>query len=184
MEANRSPSVPSFEGKVTLCIIPAQIYVQKILDILKGLVENGRKEGVYVSVNRTSDAMIALFEQRSIPEEGVSFVDCVSPMIGINPVKVKKFKLVDPGNLTDISIAIADLVKEMSIQSRFLFFDSLTTLMVYNMDIAVQRFSHTLTAKMRALGFTVVLVSIEKEVGEHVLKTLYQFVDQAYEVKE
>ncbi len=183
MEPDWDPSVPSFTRKIILCIVSARMYVQTILDILKSLADE-KMEGIYVSINRTSDAMIELFEQRGIPVERISIVDCVSPMVGITPSKTKKFKLVDPGSLTDINIAIADFMKEVGAQSKFLFFDSLTTLMIYNTDIAVQKFSHILTAQMRAKGLTTVLASIEKEVGGHVLKTLCQFVDQTYEVRE
>lgn len=169
-------------GVVKLYIIPSRRFLDVVLTVLEELVKSKGMYGIYVSANRTAEVLYSLFRKMDINVNRVRVVDCVSCMVGLPPLE--NAVLVDsPSNLTEISIAVERAVRDIQNENKFLFLDSLSTLIVYNSDGAVEKFSHALTSRMKNLGFEVILASIEAEISKRVIDTVSQFVDEVKEVK-
>ena len=60
---------------------------------------------------------------------------------------------------------------------KFLFFDSLNTLLLYNEVRTVARFIHFLSGKMRVWKVKGIIVSLKKKGNEELIKELTQFCD-------
>jgi len=69
-------------------------------------------------------------------------------------------------------------------QDRFIFFDSLSTLLVYNQSKSVTKFAHFLTGKMREWKIKGVLISLQKNTDERLIAQVSQFCDRIIEVKK
>ena len=62
-------------------------------------------------------------------------------------------------------------------EKKFLFFDSLSTLLIYNKPITVAKFIHFLSGKMRMWRVKGIIISLEKESDKELLSELSQFCD-------
>ena len=68
-------------------------------------------------------------------------------------------------------------------EDRFIFFDSLSTLLIYNQSKSVSKFAHFLTGKMREWKIKGVLISLQKNIDENLIAQVSQFCDRIIEVK-
>jgi len=82
-----------------------------------------------------------------------------------------------PKNLSDISLAMDQAVTSLPGKEKFLFFDSLNTLLIYNDVKTVARFIHFLAGKMRAWKVRGIIVSLQKKGNEDLINELTQFCD-------
>jgi hypothetical protein len=87
-----------------------------------------------------------------------------------------------PESLTELSIAINESVKNKGSKNRFIFFDSLSTLLLYNQAGTVTKFAHFLLGKMKTDCVETIVISLEKEMDEKMINQLSVFVDKVIKV--
>ena len=59
----------------------------------------------------------------------------------------------------------------------FLFFDSLSTLLLYNETKTVAKFAHFLVTRLRILELDGIVFAVEKDMDREVIRALAQFCD-------
>lgn len=89
-----------------------------------------------------------------------------------------------PENLTDISSSIWESLKAHPEKKTVVFFDSITTLLLYNDNVTVARFIHFITGKMRSWGVSGVLLSTKSPSDEFLLSHTSQFSDGVIDLTE
>lgn len=82
-----------------------------------------------------------------------------------------------PENLSDIAVAMEQAVMAIQSEDKFLFFDSLNTLLLYNKAITVAKFIHFLSTKMRTWKVKGIIVSLHKDKDKELIDELSQFCD-------
>ncbi len=108
----------------------------------------------------------------------VIFIDAVSKTAGGEIKKTKACLFIgSPENLSDISMAMDQAVRAVPSKEKFLFFDSLNTLLIYNDPTTVAKFIHFLSSKMRAWQVKGIIVSLEKQSDKELINELSQFCD-------
>ncbi|MBN2127351.1 MAG: hypothetical protein JW703_03075 [Candidatus Diapherotrites archaeon] len=170
------------EHTVSVVLSKAQNYFSSVTELIKKLVNEQKLTGVYVSLNRPAETIITSFEQKGIDLSSLIFIDGVTKNSG-NKGKAKNTIFVDsPKNLTDLGIALTQAVNGIKTENKFVFFDSISTLLVYNSFDKSSKFAHFLALKMRDWKVKGMILSLEKESDSEMLEQMKMFVDNVIEV--
>jgi KaiC/GvpD/RAD55 family RecA-like ATPase len=164
---------------IVLILASARDYHRANIELLRYMVHTKRSPGVYVTINKPFSTMKKILEKENIDTRMMIFIDAITKPAGGQAEKVENcLYLGSPENLTDISVAMTEATRSIPAEQKFVFFDSLTTLLLYNNMGTVARFAHFLTGKMRSWGVEGFLISVEKETDEAFISQLSQFCDK------
>ena len=170
------------EGKISLYMVKAEGYVKTNTGILKQLINEDKLFGIYITVNRPYHNLISILKDNKINTDNLFVIDAITLSTGGHPSDEKNCIFLDsPTNLTDITIALRQAVDVLKDKKKFIFFDTLSTLLIYNQSNSVIKFAHFLTGRMREWDTTGVILSIEKEMNETLINQLTQFCDTKVE---
>jgi len=172
------------EKYIVMITVNATDYLTVNLEILRYLCNKRRLHGIYVGVNRPYRSMIKIMKNNGIYTDNIFFVDCISAIVGDTPFRTERCLFTSPEDLTDLAVLIDQWVRNLPQEDKFLFLDSLSTLLIYNSIGTVAQFSHFLTGKMRMWGLNGVFVSLEKESNPEILDKISQFCDKIINISE
>ena len=165
--------VKSLKDYILLITVDAKSYKKTAIDVVKFLSEQNIP-GVYVTLNKPYEII-----QRNLADKGVDtrlviFIDAASRT---EAKKVENCLYIgSPEKLSDLSVAMDQAVKALP-EDKFLIFDSLNTLAIFNKPATMARFVHFLTAKMREWKVKGIIITLEKETEAALLDELTQFSD-------
>jgi KaiC/GvpD/RAD55 family RecA-like ATPase len=163
---------------IALVLVDAKSYQSKSINLIKQFTEKENVPGVYVTLNKPFDTMQRILEEDGIDTRKIIFIDGVTKIAGGRMGKTHNCLFIgSPEKLSDIGMALDQAVRSIPSNEKFVFFDSLSTLLLYNKSGTVGRFSHFLTGKMRVWKVKGILISLEKESDEILINELTQFCD-------
>ncbi len=167
---------------IALATVPASSYNKTNLQIIKNLTEEQKTPGVYVTLNKPYSTMVENFKKNKIDNRMIIFVDCVTKLSDSDLKKTKGCLYIgSPEKLSDISIAMDQAVRAIPTNEKFVFFDSLSTLLMYNKSETVAKFIHFLATKMRIWKVKGIIISLEKE-NKELIDKLTQVCDIVQEI--
>jgi KaiC/GvpD/RAD55 family RecA-like ATPase len=176
-EEKFNEKVKNLNEYVALAAVDAKTYQAANLAIVKDLVNNKNIPGVYVTLNKPFKVMKKIFEDQKIDTRMVIFIDALTKTSeGVKKTDECLF-IGAPDNLTDISIAMDQAVRALPQNQRFLFFDSLSTLLLYNNADTVARFIHFMAGKMHEWKVKGIIVTLRKKKDKELINELMQFCD-------
>jgi len=162
---------------VALATVNAKDYQKTNIEIIRHLTGTDNIPGVYVTLNKPFKTMQKLLKEEKIDTGMIIFIDAVSKAGG----EIKKTKdclfIGSPENLSDIAVAMDQAVMAIQSNKKFLFFDSLNTLLLYNKATTVAKFIHFLAGKMRTWKVKGIIVSLHKDKDKELIEELSQFCD-------
>ncbi|MBU0470739.1 MAG: hypothetical protein KKA62_03870 [Nanoarchaeota archaeon] len=162
---------------VALAIVDANKYQKTNIKIIKELVNEGTP-GVYVTLNLSYDTIKEIFKKEKINLNQVIFIDAVTKTLGGKTKKTKDCLFIGgPRNLSDISIAMDQAIMAIPKKNKFLFFDSLSTLLLYNNVGVVAKFIHFLSGKMRVWKVKGIIISLRRKQDQDLIEELQGFCD-------
>lgn len=147
-----------------------------LMDILAS--KNGMG-GVYLSITKPSESIIAAITESGIDSRDIFFIDCISLMAGkMQAEKSDKVVYVEnPSSLEEISMYLDRMLDRVVSPNKFLFLDSVSSLLIYNTDKSVKEFTHYLINKIRLEQLMGVILTIEKKEAEDLVRTLTPMCD-------
>jgi len=128
---------------------------------------------LYVTLNNSHCSTLKYLGSKNIDTKKIFFIDNVEDEKGCgakNCMFLGRNK-----SLTALSLAITEVVNENKIQS--IFFDSVTTLLIYNNPETTERFIHFFVNKIKNAGILLVMVSVEDEKTKKIIPILSQLCD-------
>lgn len=162
---------------VALATIEAKSYQETNLEIIRHLTENEDIPGVYVTLNKPFETIKGVMKKAKIDTRMVIFIDGVTKLAGGEIQKKENCLFIgSPEKLSDISIAMDQAVLALP-DEKFVFFDSLSILLLYNHPKTVAKFIHFLASKMRVWRVRGIIVSLRKKEDDSLIKELLQFCD-------
>lgn len=168
---------------VALATVSAKEYQQTNIAIVSYLTAVQKTPGVYVTLNKPFARMFELLQQNSVATEMIIFIDAVTKTAGGSLERTNRCLYIgNPENLSDISMAMDQAVQALPGKERFLFFDSLDTLLLYNKSATVAKFIHFLAGKMRVWKVKGIIISLSKESNKELIEDLTQFCDITMEL--
>lgn len=164
---------------IALVLVNAKNYQEKVIDLIKELTEKQNTPGVYVTLNKPFETAQRILEDAGIDTRKMIFIDGVTKTAGGAIAKTHNCLYIgSPEKLNDIGMALDQAVRSIPSENKFVFFDSLSTLLLYNKSGTVGRFSHFLTGKMRVWKVKGIIISLEKESDPVLINELTQFCDK------
>jgi len=134
----------------------------------------------YVSLNKPHETLMSIFKGCGINTGGIVFVDCVAAGAKKPASVCKVFFVPSPNALTDLNIAINNVVKEE--RAKVILFDSLSTILVYQEPSIVIKFSHSIISSLRSAKVKGVFTCLKEDIGNELVKDLSMFVDKIVEL--
>lgn len=171
-----------FKEFVALATVSAKDYQKTNMDMVRHLTEELDAPGVYVTLNKPYSAMLAHLKRAKIDTRLIIFIDAITKLTGAKLRKEKNCLFIgSPENLSDISIAMDQAVSSLPGSNKFLFFDSLNTLLIYNNVGTVLKFIHFLAGKMRVWKVKGIIISLKKKSNKELIDELTQFCDITFD---
>ena len=167
--------IKSLKDYILLITVDAKNYQKTVIDVVRSLVNEQGIPGVYVTLNRPYDIMQRTLLSNGIDARLIIFIDAASR------TEAKKIEnclyIGSPEKLSDLSVAMDQAIKALPTAEKFLIFDSLNTLAIFNKPGTIARFIHFLTGKMREWKIKGVIITLEKETEQALLDEITQFSD-------
>lgn len=172
------------EGSIYLIITTAKTIMKTNLDVLKVLINQGLF-GLYVTINQPYITLQNLFNREGIDLNRLFFIDCITQTAGGRAERTSNCLFINsPSSLTELGIALTQAIQAMPPGKKFIFLDALSTLLIYNEAGTIAKFSHFLINKIKLLGLTGVVMSVEKEMDERLLTQIEQFCDKVIDLTQ
>ena len=162
--------------KTILYILNPEKYFENVVKIFRGMAD---LHVIYVTTNKPYTHIMNIFKQEGLAVEKIFFVDCISKeVLNTLPAETENCMFVEgPQDIVGISFAINAGIEHMP-GDKILFFDSLSTLLMYNDEFVVGRFSNFIVNKLRANGVSGVILALESDFEKDILKNVQSFVDE------
>jgi hypothetical protein len=139
----------------------------KIVKVVKGLEGI---PGIYISLNKTQKSTEAILKKNGVRTEKLFFIDCVTTE------KTRDDVLhIPPTQLDLLGAAAQEFIKDIK-GNKFLIIDALSTLLIYNNENDVARFTRELTEYASRNDVKIFAFS-PKTKGEELLGKIFNFFD-------
>ncbi len=118
---------------ITLVKTSSSRYQSTNLTIMEALVNDHGLPGVYVTVNKPYTTITRLLDDNDIDPTRLFFIDAISKDMNAKRKDEDNVIFVEsPQRLTDTSIVMTEAVQGMTDKEKFVFFDSMSVLTIYN----------------------------------------------------
>jgi hypothetical protein len=170
-----SESLEGLEKPVVLALIDPIRYQDAVIDLLRYFTGKTSR-GIYVNLNKPYAVLTKTFEKAGIASNSLFFVDGITnvPAMEEDSCHVALGSGID---LSNLCIGISRAVNKIS-EEKFIFLDSLSTLLIYNDPKTVAKFAHLLTEKMRRWNTAGSLLTVEMNSERDVVSQMAPFCDK------
>lgn len=167
------------KGKGIYIIVPKPSdYNEVDMILISYLTKKLQFPGIFVSLNTEYFKILEMMKMKGIDTSKLFFIDAVSKMTNktIKNNDTTSF-ISSPGSLTELSLLLNNLINTGKF--KFLFLDSLSTLLIYNDLKTAEQFSHYLVSRLRNSNTIGIITSIAKEDSrEALLDFIVQLCDK------
>ena len=184
MTLGKMAEISSMEdGSVVLILTSAEKYMENIISVLKTLVNKKKYPCIYVTINKPYQVLLNVLKKSEIDTDKIFFIDLISKMTRIETAGAKDCLFINsPDSLTELSIAITESARNLPGKNKFIFLDSLSTMLIYNQTGTVTKFAHFLIGKMKTEAIEMVIISLEKEMDPKLVSQISTLVDKVIKV--
>ena len=172
------------EKKLFLVMSAADKLKMKNIEIIRELVLK-KHPVMVVTTNQPSAMLVKNYESEGIDVSQIYFVDAITKYaLGKVPSDVKNCKFVNnPANITDIGIAITEILHKFPDEKPCILFDSVSTMLIYIPSINISKFIHFVTSKLRLLDSPGIFLAVEKSLDPLLMTQLVTFVDEVIDAE-
>jgi len=170
---------------VVLFIVSGKKFHETNMTILKSLMQAKEYMGIYITISKPYEVLVRQLKKEKIDVSRLYFIDAISKSV-YDKIETTEncIYIPSPQSLTDLAIVISRIVEMMKKrENKFLFLDSLSTLLMYNKPEIVAQFAHFLVTRLRRVGLIGIIISIEKQIDEKLLYLLVEICDKIWEVE-
>ena len=147
------------------------------LDAVKMLIEDKQK-GIIISANRPFSNVINLYKKNNIDTSRLFFIDLVSQSQSENLTKSNNVVYIEHvSDLTSISISLVKAIETIK-GRKFVFIDSITTMLIHNNEHSLARFVHGILTRLRIDGVNGVMMLLENKESNEIRAEIAQLCDK------
>lgn len=157
-------------------------YYRTMLATIDYLVNTLEYGGVYVSSTRPVSDIKIQMEAIGIKIDDIHFVDSVIYLVGGKPEDEKTAYVESPSMLETIMLKLDWQLKQVKSQDKFVFFDSINGLSIYNEDKLLMEFIHVFSNNMRLRDIYTVLISVREQTPPRIDSSLHLNCDDVIAV--
>ncbi|MCX6699084.1 MAG: hypothetical protein NTV68_04020 [Methanomicrobiales archaeon] len=166
------------DNRIVLLLADSRKLKQTNTAVISELTRNGYNV-LIVSVTLPNIVVRRTYEAAEIDLAKIYVVDAVTrysdgPTVPNDP-HCKYIS--NPGNLTDIGIAITEWIKPLPGEKKCLFVDDISTMLLYSPSITISKFIHFITNKLRLFDVAGVFLAVEKGLDPALFSQISTFTD-------
>lgn len=162
-------------SQIMVLVMPEERYVERLVGVVKDILSLGESV-CYVSLNRPYTSLLSVFESEGIDASKIHFIDAITRTAKI-PEECSECDFVSsPGALTELSVSVSNAIEGG--EYKFIIFDSLSTLLVYESDTTIAKFVHFLMAKVRVAGCSALFTCLKQDYDSVLIKDINMFADK------
>ncbi len=166
-------------NQTLLLLVPSTEYNDVVVDVAKQLSDASVG---YVTLNKTFDSLKDLFKKRGVNIENILFIDAITKTIKKAESSTKGCYFVSsPSALTELSLAIDKFLRH---EFKYLVFDSITNLLIYQSKVPVSKFLSNLVNKIRETETKAVFYALSIKEQEALIKESSMFVDKVIDLEK
>ena len=171
------------EKGIVLFFVDTSNYADQNMRILNTFLTSKDFSCIYVTLDRPYSYLNNLLKGNGVETNRFFFIDCATKVISGTEGSENVVFLQTPQNLTKLDLFITRAIESMPpAEKRFIFFDSLSTLLIYNPFSTVAQFIHHLTNTARIMDISMALISVKQAQYAELVSTLGRFCDTTIEV--
>jgi hypothetical protein len=173
-------------NSVVLFIIDAKKYHEIHPKLLHTIIEEKAFAGIYITVNKPYDVLVNYLKENGIKTDNIFFIDTISKAVSEDIRMTENCLFIpSPSRLTDLAIALSQALEGMEKkENKFIFIDSVSTLLIYNPFDVIAKFIHFIISRLRLFGLVGIMISIEKQIDEKMINILIEMCDDVVEVRK
>jgi hypothetical protein len=166
------------QKKIFLILASPGTIRERNIEIIREISTRGYHT-VVITTNFPYSVLSKLYVQSGISLGSVSFIDAVTRnSIGSaeNIPGVVRY-INNPANLTDMGIAVTEVLKDQSGKKVCIMYDSVSTMLIYLSSANISKFVHFVTNKLRLMDVSGIFLAVEKGLDPMLMTQLTTFVD-------
>lgn len=166
------------EEKLFLVLSSADMLKKNNAHIIQTLIGKGYRV-VVITTNQPSVVLKKHYSTDGIDISRVSFIDAITKYaLGKIPPGQEDCRFINsPSNLTDLGIAITEVLHSLANEKTCLLFDSVSTMLIYLPSTNISKFIHFITSKLRLVDAAGIFLAVEKGLDPLLLTQLTTYVD-------
>ena len=137
--------------------------------------------GIIVSANRPYINLIANYERNKIDTNKVYILDLISKNQNADEPADNVMFIKNASSLTDISLSINEHIKKLE-GKKFVFIDSITTMLIHNEPYVFARFIHSIFTRMRLNCIGGIMISMTDRTNREVRAEIAQLCDKVIKI--
>jgi len=151
---------------------------ERNIEIIRELSAFGY-HSVVITTNFPYRVLRKLYEQGGVDLAKVSFIDAVThnSFGSAENIPGTVRYISNPANLTDMGIAVTEVLKEHHNAKVCILYDSISTMLIYLPSPSISKFIHFVTTKLRLMDISGVFLAVEKGLDPMLMTQLTTFVD-------
>lgn len=171
------------EDKLFLVLSSADMLKKNNAQIIQTLIGRGYRV-VVITTNQPSAVLKKHYYTDGIDITRVSFIDAITKYaLGKIPPGQEDCRFINsPSNLTDLGIAITEVLHSLAGEKTCLLFDSVSTMLIYLPSTNISKFIHFITSKLRLVDAAGIFLAVEKGLDPLLLTQLTTYVDDTIDM--
>lgn len=134
---------------------------------------------IIVTVNQPYRVLVKSFVREGIPPDRIYVIDAVTQYSGGSCEPGPNVRYVtNPANLTDLGIAITEIIRQVPGARTCVVFDSVSMLLIHIPSATASKFLHFVVNKLKLSEIAGIFLSVEKGLDPVILSQMSAFVDR------
>ncbi len=156
---------------------PENIHLMNIA-VLKKILAQGCTP-LIITVNQPYKVLTRTYLREGIDTSKIHVIDAVTQYSGGTGDENPRVKYVNnPSNLTDLGIAITEVLKHMPETKKCIMFDSVSMLLIHIPSVTASKFFHFVVNKLKLSDVSGIFLCVEKGLDPVILSQMTSFVDK------
>jgi len=162
---------------------PENIHAMNIA-VMKQILEH-ECTPLIITVNQPFKVLTKTYLKEGIDISKIYVIDTVTQYSGGVCEESPQVKYVNnPSNLTDLGIAITELLKQMPEKKKCIMFDSVSMLLIHIPSATASKFFHFVINKLKLTDVSGIFLCVEKGLDPVILSQMSSFVDRIVDFEQ
>ena len=167
------------EGDSFLVLSSADTLKDNNIRLMKEIQRLGYQT-IMITFNQPSPILKRTYKKNEMNLDSIIFIDAVSKYaLGTLPEDIDRAVFINnPRNLTNLSVAISEMLKEFAGTQTVVILDSISTMLIYLSSDDISKFTHFMTSKLAILGMPGFFIAVENGLNPVLMTHLSTFTDE------
>ena len=170
------------KSRIEIFIIPNKIYQEKLLEIIKSAAQEFKGKLLYISINKPAEKIIETMKKNDVDSREIFFIDAVSKDIQADISDHGIAYISSPQNFAQFNADLMQILEKE--KPECLIFDSLSTILLYQPDLVIVRFTHDLIARLIVAHACGKFTCLLEDINSTLIKDVSMFADIVIDMGE